>query len=75
VLFWAIQNVGIVDEVSTIEGLFQLFFLATRYHVLGRDYRFMDVAVRVFPRMPWMSGEEQRSAGAARLAIYDRDGL
>jgi hypothetical protein len=72
VIFWAIQNVAIVDTISTVEGIFQLWFLSSRYELLGRDYRNMPLAVTTFPRLHMISGEDQRSAGARALAVADQ---
>jgi len=69
VLFWAIQNVAIVDTISTVEGIFQMWFLSSRYEILGRDYKNMSLAVTMFPRLHLKSGEGQRREGADAIKI------
>jgi hypothetical protein len=65
ILCWAVQNLGIVDAISEVERIFQLWFLATRVAVLGRDYQHMEAATAAFPGVGEINGAAQRAAGHA----------
>jgi hypothetical protein len=67
IVFWAIQNLGIVDTVTEVERIFQLWFLASRAAVLGKHYQHMSAATAAFPGLAAMHSAAQRAAGNAAL--------
>ena len=71
ILYWAVQNLGIVDLISSVEELFQRWFLASRVLVLGRDYRSMETATAAFPGLAQLSGAEQREVGRSALLALE----
>ena len=67
ILFLAVRNLAIVDSISPVERMFQLWFMATRVNFLGDDFRDMDAARAAFPGLADMSVSAQRRAGEAAL--------
>jgi hypothetical protein len=71
ILFWAVQNIGIVDSISQVQGLFRLWYLAARVATLGPDYRDMHTATAAFPGLAAMDPLAQLSAGHSALTALE----
>jgi hypothetical protein len=71
ILFWAVQNIGMVDATSQVKGLFRLWFLAASAAMLGGDYKDMDTAMVMFPGLAELGTAAQRGAGSQALSALD----